>query len=164
MASIKYKHSYDLAWQICCLLGGGLSGYGIYEGARLIISDNAATVVGWIVLFPVLFLLISIPVDTYLYIRFDLKTPISFRDARKLKKIFQGHAVDTWLPHDEVLSLPREQRRAYLFEVLAKQPFAMFEQIERMMVEKFRKEGRELRDVDTHKKPTQSQNLDERDI
>lgn len=46
----------------------------------------------------------------------DLRTPISWDEARQVSFIFSGHLEDgQWYPMKQIRDLPEEQRRPYLF-------------------------------------------------
>jgi hypothetical protein len=51
----------------------------------------------------------------YFYVREDLKTPISFVEAKKLSFLFAGDSKGKWYPLEEVAKMPNEQRKPYLF-------------------------------------------------
>jgi len=117
MSAISYIHSYDLTWQLGGLLGGGAAGCAVYLGTEACCGGSPfPTILGWASGLGITLLLSMLPVPTYLYIRHDLQTPISLADARKLEFIFLcPFDPKRWRPHREVLQLPREQRREYLF-------------------------------------------------
>jgi hypothetical protein len=53
--------------------------------------------------------------SSYLYIRTQLKTPVSFAEARPLREIFCPAAEETWHPLRRISELPESQRREALF-------------------------------------------------
>lgn len=119
MATIKYTHSYDLFWQIFSLVVG--IGTGMVIGALLAdigLSAPYYAVVGIVVSGGIILFCSSLPFPTYWYIRFELQTKVSLRDARKLEDIFFTLEPGKWLPHREVLQVPSGQRREYLFSIL----------------------------------------------
>lgn len=52
--------------------------------------------------------------SAWLYIRFTLKTPISFFEAAQVRALFVLNTSGKWYPCTEVLSLPQGQRVAYI--------------------------------------------------
>jgi len=117
MTTIKYFDSYDLSWQLLSFLSGSVIGDAVYSGAEICgIEAPYPTILGWLSGLGVVLLLSILPMPIYLYVRHDLQTPISIADARQLERLFPFPlAPKKCRPHSEVLQLPREQRREYLF-------------------------------------------------
>ena len=117
MTTVKYVDSYNLTWQLLCYLSSSTIGLGAYASAQICgIGSPYATILGWLSGLGLVLLLRMLPIPAYLYIRHDLQTPISIADARQLERIFVFPiAPKECRPHSEVLQLPREQRREYLF-------------------------------------------------
>jgi hypothetical protein len=59
-------------------------------------------------------------VAAYFYIRQDLRTPVSFAEAKALSFLFAGDEEGRWYPMKEVRKLPKDQRKQYLFDFAAK--------------------------------------------
>lgn len=55
---------------------------------------------------------------SWLHGRVTLRTPISFADARRLRRLFQLDLSFTWISVDAVRSLPVEERREALMAAL----------------------------------------------
>jgi hypothetical protein len=53
--------------------------------------------------------------SSYLYITRELKTPVSWSDARNLRWLFVVNFQGTWYPLKHIRRLPKEQRREALF-------------------------------------------------
>lgn len=52
---------------------------------------------------------------TYLYVRVDLGTKISFKEAKDLRILFEPNKSGVWYPMKEIKQLPKEFRREALF-------------------------------------------------
>ena|ERR1700738_919592 len=54
-------------------------------------------------------------IASYFYIREDLKTKVSFAEAKALSFLFTADSKGKWYPASETRKLPEEQRKSYLF-------------------------------------------------
>lgn len=117
MTNIPYIDSYDLTWRLGSFISGGVIGTAIHCGAEICgIGASHTTILGWVSGLGTVLCLSMLPIPAYLFIRYKLQTPISIADARKLERMLPYPlAPKKFRPYCEVLQLPREQRREYLF-------------------------------------------------
>ena len=119
---IRFTHSFDLVWKLGACFGALVAGIVLdallerftpkgYEMVPQLLCIGFGL---WLV-----FWLLERPVDTYLYVRFSLDTPILFSDAYLLSGLFTSLNSQTWNSYEQVLKMPRERRRAYLIACAA---------------------------------------------
>ena len=56
-------------------------------------------------------------ISSYVYVRVNLKTDMSFSDVSKIKEMFVPNSTGKWLPCTEVVKLPKNERVEYLKQV-----------------------------------------------
>ena len=58
--------------------------------------------------------------SAYMYIRLDLDTKVSYREAKDLAFLFVPNETGVWWPMREVKSLPEKERKQYLYAYLTR--------------------------------------------
>jgi hypothetical protein len=94
-----------------------LSAVGMYDDVKdrgLIIY----VVIGVLVAFFVIYRTLVSTVASWLHGRVTLGAPITWSDARRLRRLFQLDLGMQWIPMDDVRLLPREERRQALLAAL----------------------------------------------
>tara|TARA_R110001583_G_scaffold70476_1_gene199469 strand:+ start:2014 stop:2367 length:354 start_codon:yes stop_codon:yes gene_type:complete len=56
-------------------------------------------------------------ISSYVYVRVNLKTEMSFSEVSKIKEMFVPNPTGQWQPCTEVTDLPQNQRAEYLKQV-----------------------------------------------
>lgn len=96
-------------------------------------ADNQFLKFSTIIVFLVVFVFVSVlahsittlpiinTISSYIYVRVNLKTDMSFSEVSKIKELFVPNGTGTWHPCTEVTELPPNQRAEYIRQVYRKE-------------------------------------------
>ena len=122
MSMITYTHGYSLICRIlnvvCCfvLLVTVIEAIDKYTA----LGTWAAVGIGLAVMVPVQSWILGPLLETlsaYLYVKFTLRTSISFSEAKGLAFLFEPNETGSWWPMKDVRKLPADERKARLLSL-----------------------------------------------
>lgn len=132
MSVIRYTHSFDLLYQVVVIVVTVNLVYITFEVLSLIPLVKWLTMVGlpeWIygvlqvvallLLMPfwaIILFSISAPLPTYLYLRFTLSVPVTWREAKAVSFLFEKDLNGKWYPLKDLKKAPKEARKMILFD------------------------------------------------
>jgi len=136
MITIRHTHLFDLLYKLALMIGmlaivgliaailepkfRALTQAGVKKGVPELVFSCIAAACAGAGFFPARFLLVKTVLNpilpSYLYIRFSLRTAVTWQEAEQLDFLFCGDAEGKWHPLKEVRRLSKADRRAALFE------------------------------------------------
>ena len=111
-----YSHIWDGLLKLITLIGFIVLATSLKFDERL---HSGPVMVGlvaivWILIYRQFFSILS----SWLYARLSLRTDVSFREAKALRRLFQLDLSGKWIPAKEIKGLPFDTRHAALLHLL----------------------------------------------